>query len=724
MDWKQEATGIAGFLRRERRDELTGLPTMMAFMEQAARQLSLGPSSFVYFNLENFRVVNQEFGFQAGNHLLVRIAGALESSFGPVPMARLNDDRFVVMTRQRDLDTRIQAIIETVEQAETRVMLAVKVGIYTPPPDVTDIALILDRAKLACDTIRGIYDRTISHFVLAMEEERSLQTYIVTNFYRALEEGWIEVWYQPEIRAATREVCGFEALSRWNDPERGLISPAVFIPVLENAHLIDRLDLYVIQRVCEDQQKGRSRLGWKTSHVSVNLSRNDFQQRDMLGEIETICQAYGIPKGLLHIEITESALNDNDAFLKREIQRFHQAGFELWMDDFGSGYSSLNNLKDFEFDVIKIDMAFLRDFETKPQTRVILEAIVDMAKRLGLQTLCEGVETEEQYTFLRSIGCEILQGYLFSPPKPYSEKRTGEIDASEGAILKLEDSDAAAYFREIGTFNVLSSQPITHWDDPKKEHGLALAIIEARTESGAFLNSDVRFLYCSDTLKNLIRSFGFSTPEAMLADWQGEYDLRRLHQLMQRCLHSTRPASMETFRDGRAYSTRMVRLAQDEARGVTAFAYHIVDLSEWGVQHQQRFMDIAIRHMLRIYTRVDLFSEDGRAENLVVDASQQRMTDLEDRSAPVLWDYAEKYLRPADRQNFLAFYNIETIEERSHAAHSDHATAIFEVVEEETGEVVPQMFTVIPFRLEGKRYVLSCVRRIDNLDKERSTEGF
>ena len=418
MDWKQEAEGFAGFLRQERRDELTGLPTMMAFMEQAARELSHGPSSFLYFNVENFRVVNQEFGFQAGNRLLVRIANALEASFGPVPMARLNDDRFVVMSRQPDLDAQIQAVIETVEQAETRLMLAVKVGIYAPPADVTDIATVLDRAKLACDSIKGMYDHQIAHFDPAMEEQRSLQTYILTNFYHALENKWIEVWYQPEIRAATREVCGFEALARWRDPVRGIISPAAFIPVLENAHLIDRLDLYIIQRVCEDQLRGAQRPGWKPSHMSVNLSRVDFQLRDMLSEIEGICRAYDVPKGYLHIEITESALNADDEFLKKEIQRFRDAGFELWMDDFGSGYYSLDVLQSIKVNLIKFDMGFMRNLDENEDGRIILTELMKIALALGIGTICEGVETEEQVRFLQEIGCSTLQGFFFSKPQP------------------------------------------------------------------------------------------------------------------------------------------------------------------------------------------------------------------------------------------------------------------------------------------------------------------
>ena len=509
MDWQPKNSDLAGVLRRERRDDLTGLLSMMDFMERADREIARGPATFLYFNVENFRLMNQEYGFQAGNQLLVRIAEALLETFGPVPMARLNDDRFIVMTRSTGLEEHIQAVVETVDQIEARMSLAVKVGIYDPPPDVTDVALIMDRAKLACDSIKGIYDKRCAHFTKGLETQRSLRTYIVTNFYRALEEGWIEVWYQPEIRAATREVCGFEALARWRDPERGIISPGDFIPVLERAHLINRLDLYVIQRVCSDQQKGKERPSWKSSHISVNLSRVDFQLSNMLEEIQSICRAYDVPEGYLHIEITESALNDNDEFLRHEIQRFHDAGFELWMDDFGSGYSSLNNLKDFQFDLLKIDMGFLRDFDTKPQARVILEAIVDMAKKLGIHTLCEGVETEEQYKFLKDIGCEILQGYLFSPPVPYFDEHTGEVSGSKENLLVIEGTEAEDYFRTIGSFNVLDADPLRF---SKDSWGLAIAILECRDDGSC------RYLYANDRVREMAIPDGFHNLEEAIRD--------------------------------------------------------------------------------------------------------------------------------------------------------------------------------------------------------------
>ena len=719
MDWQPKNADLAGVLRRERRDDLTGLLSMMDFMERADREIARGPATFLYFNVENFRLMNQEYGFQAGNQLLVRIAEALLETFGPVPMARLNDDRFIVMTRSTGLEEHIQAVVETVDQIEARMSLAVKVGIYDPPPDVTDVALIMDRAKLACDSIKGIYDKRCAHFTKGLETQRSLRTYIVTNFYRALEEGWIEVWYQPEIRAATREVCGFEALARWRDPERGIISPGDFIPVLERAHLINRLDLYVIQRVCSDQQKGKERPSWKSSHISVNLSRVDFQLSNMLEEIQSICRAYDVPEGYLHIEITESALNDNDEFLRHEIQRFHDAGFELWMDDFGSGYSSLNNLKDFQFDLLKIDMGFLRDFDTKPQARVILEAIVDMAKKLGIHTLCEGVETEEQYKFLKDIGCEVLQGYLFSPPVPYSDEHTGEVSGSKENLLVIEGTEAEDYFRTIGSFNVLDADPLRF---SKDSWGLAIAILECRDDGSC------RYLYANDRVREMAIPDGFHNLEEAIRDRRHRDDLmqpeRRFWNLVERALQSGKPESMENFINGRAYSVRMVRIARDEPRGVSAIAYQIIDLSDWGIQHQQRFMDVAMRHMLQIYTRVDLYSEDGTAENLVVDASQQRVLDIVPFTDEGLRRYADMYIDDKDRENFLSFYDMTTVEERSHAARNEHVTAVFNVYDELTNRPEPQMFTLIPFRLEGRHYVLSCMRRIDNLDRGRSTKGF
>lgn len=690
---------------------------MTAFMEQAGKEIQSGKATFLYFNMENFRLVNQRYGFQAGNQLLIHIAEVLGDVFGAVPMARLNDDRFVVMTRAAHVALEVERARTAIYEAEPRLSFVVKVGVYEPEAGVADIALILDRAKLACDSIKGMYDRDIAWFDPSMEEALNLRTYLVTHFYEALEKGWIEVFYQPEVRALTREICGFEALARWRDPERGLISPGVFVPVLEDAHLIDRLDLYVLQRVCEDLHHIR-REGLDVTHISVNLSRIDFQLNDMLQEVKSICCAYGVPRGFLHIEITESALNESDAFLRQEIARLRSAGFELWMDDFGSGYSSLNNLKDFQFDMIKIDMAFLRDFETKPQSRVIISAVVDMAKKLGLHTLAEGVETEEQYAFLKSIGCEVLQGYLFSPPVPFEEIRP--VLEAEAGHLVLEDFHAAAFFDQVGAVNVLSARPLVLMEGERPAPPPALGIFETRADEG-------RLLYGNAELDRLCRLAGFDSAATAIATYNQcrgdscEVGNARFWDLVARCQRTRRVEHTENVMNGRIFSIVMRCIGGDEAQDRAAFVYQLIDLSQFDICHQESAVEVATRHLLQIYTRIDLFTADGKLENLIVDTTQQRVMDLDSLSEESVRRYAQMYIVPEDRERFLRFYDTTTVLARARHAHNDHVTAIFYVRDESTMEAQPQMFIIVPFRLEGKWCYLSCVRRIDNLDATASS---
>ena len=690
---------------------------MTAFMEYAGKEIQSGKATFLYFNMENFRLVNQRYGFQAGNQLLIHIAEVLGDVFGAVPMARLNDDRFVVMTRAAHVALEVERARTAIYEAEPRLSFVVKVGVYEPEAGVADIALILDRAKLACDSIKGMYDRDIAWFDPSMEEALNLRTYLVTHFYEALEKGWIEVFYQPEVRALTREICGFEALARWRDPERGLISPGVFVPVLEDAHLIDRLDLYVLQRVCEDLHHIR-REGLDVTHISVNLSRIDFQLNDMLQEVKSICCAYGVPRGFLHIEITESALNESDAFLRQEIARLRSAGFELWMDDFGSGYSSLNNLKDFQFDMIKIDMAFLRDFETKPQSRVIISAVVDMAKKLGLHTLAEGVETEEQYAFLKSIGCEVLQGYLFSPPVPFEEIRP--VLEAEAGHLVLEDFHAAAFFDQVGAVNVLSARPLVLMEGERPAPPPALGIFETRADEG-------RLLYGNAELDRLCRLAGFDSAATAIATYNQcrgdscEVGNARFWDLVARCQRTRRVEHTENVMNGRIFSIVMRCIGGDEAQDRAAFVYQLIDLSQFDICHQESAVEVATRHLLQIYTRIDLFTADGKLENLIVDTTQQRVMDLDSLSEESVRRYAQMYIVPEDRERFLRFYDTTTVLARARHAHNDHVTAIFYVRDESTTEAQPQMFIIVPFRLEGKWCYLSCVRRIDNLDATASS---
>jgi len=197
-----------------------------------------------------------------------------------------------------------------------------------------------------------------------MSERSRLAKYIIANLDNAIKNEWIKVYYQPEIRSLSGRVCGYETLARWQDPKHGMLSPAAFIGVLEEHNLIHKLDLYVIDKGCSDLALLREYGGGRDTRLSVNLSRRDFELCDIFTEVDKIRQKYQLSPEFLHIEITESAFNDDTIRISEIISCFRKAGYKVWMDDFGSGYSSLNNLKNYDFDLVKIDMAFLKNFAT------------------------------------------------------------------------------------------------------------------------------------------------------------------------------------------------------------------------------------------------------------------------------------------------------------------------------------------------------------------------
>ena len=241
-------------------------------------------------------------------------------------------------------------------------------------------------------------------------QDAQIAEYVASKIDEAISQEWIKVYYQPVIRSITRELCSAESLARWIDPEIGFLPPNKFIGVLEEKKLIHKLDCYIIERVCKDIHDLMIQKR-PVVPVSVNLSRLDFVMMDMVGVVEDLVKKYDIPRDMLHVEVTESMIASDEDLMASVIQGFRSAGYEIWMDDFGSGYSSLTLLKDYDFDLLKMDMRFLSNFNEK--SRNILRSTITMAKDLGIKTLAEGVETEEHFEFLKSIGCGKIQGYYF-----------------------------------------------------------------------------------------------------------------------------------------------------------------------------------------------------------------------------------------------------------------------------------------------------------------------
>lgn len=279
------------------------------------------------------------------------------------------------------------------------------------------------------------------------------KSYILSNIDRAISEGWIEPYYQPIIRTYSGKLCSVEALARWEDPELGVFSPGQFIPVLEENDLSYKLDIYIAKRVISMLQQ-RIKQGANVVPVSINISRLDFLHCDPAEIIASTCDSHGVRRNLIAIELTETAVISDSEAMKSAIDRFHQAGFEVHMDDFGSGYSSLNILKDFDFDEIKIDMGFLRNFNEKSKT--IVTMAVRMAKRLGIHTLAEGVESKEHVDFLREIGCERIQGYYFGKPQPLAKA----VESLKKNNVSYETREEYTLYQKIGLIDVVTKSPL------------------------------------------------------------------------------------------------------------------------------------------------------------------------------------------------------------------------------------------------------------------------
>ena len=422
-------------------DEATGIGNMLSFRNKVNSIRNTSKEEFLsriflFLDIRNFSSYNESHGFDEGSRFLGVVAHTIQYTFKEDPVARFSDDHFVIFARHDDkLEEKIASIRRKIELADKDIKLGLKVGSYIPEDESCPTTTACDFARYACDTLKKKYDVDYCEYTSESAEDIERKQYIINNIDKAIEQGFIHVYYQPVVFAENKELCGFEALARWIDPKYGFMSPATFISVLEEYRQIHKLDAHVVREVCKDIQQAPSR-SLPLLPVSVNFSRLDFELMDIEALLEETIEKQGIDKKFIHIEVTESALSGNDKRLRTILQNLKEKNYALWLDDFGSGYSGLNILKEYSFDMIKIDMAFLRNFSETPKSRPILKNIVHLATDIGMKTLSEGVETEDAFEFLRSIGCERIQGYLFGKPMPKDEV----IQKMKDGVFKLPDS--------------------------------------------------------------------------------------------------------------------------------------------------------------------------------------------------------------------------------------------------------------------------------------------
>ena len=465
-------------------DYLTGLPSMTYFFELADAGCKAmidmgGKPAFLFMDLTGMKFFNHKHGFAEGDVLLRNFSNLLAKYFSTENCCRFGQDHFAVFTDEAGIEDTLHELFREWQSTNKNKSLPVRVGIYLNHEKNGDISIACDCAKLACDTLRNTYVSAINYYNKALQDDEDRQHYIVSSLDRAISEKWITVYYQPIVRAINGRVCDEEALARWIDPLNGFLSPGDFIPILEEAGIIYKLDLYIVDQIIEKINRLREE-GLYVVPQSVNLSRTDFDACDIVSEICRRLDTAGISHDLLTIEITESIVGTNFEFMKKQVERFRSLGFQVWMDDFGSGYSSLDVLQELEFDLIKFDMRFVQQLEQDGPGKIILTELMRMATALGLETVCEGVEKEEHVTFLREIGCCKLQGYYFSKPIP--------VDMileryKKGIQIGFENPDEAEYYESIGRINLYDYGTIVAEGDNSLQHyfdSLPMSVMEIR----------------------------------------------------------------------------------------------------------------------------------------------------------------------------------------------------------------------------------------------------
>ncbi len=414
-------------------DPVTGLPNINYLVKfgdervHALRSAGKQPVT-VYFDVNAMQSYNNQYGFTKGDELICLIVAVLQETFPGSLLVRGVEDHIILIT---DPESTAQ-LCEKIEEANRRIRreaygntTGVLAGICEMTGDMR-CAEAMDHTRHAIRRTESDLNKVWRFWTPEADEQYWKQLYIVENHEQALSNNWFRVYYQGIVETETGKGAALEALARWVDPVRGIISPADFIPTLQKYHLLYKLDLFIFEQVCREISI-RHENGLTLVPVSVNFARQDFDHVDMVAELNRIVDSYeidrfGIGKDFFIIEITEQDMATAPERFYQQLAALRADGFRVWLDDFGSAYSSLNVFSKIDVDLIKFDMDLVRNMDGKNNVnREILKAITGMCRKLGIHTLAEGVETEKQKEFLIQIGCELSQGYLYHRPEPLEQ---------------------------------------------------------------------------------------------------------------------------------------------------------------------------------------------------------------------------------------------------------------------------------------------------------------
>ena len=414
---------ILSLYEHDYKDDLTGGYNRTGFIRMAENVLynakKKSDYALMFFDIKNFKATNELFGIGGGDNILRDFYWRIGKIWNPSVSARLDTDHFVCLLPQShiNLDTLSQDLKLNVQLGGRAMKLYGYCGIYYVEDDDVSVTSMIDRAKLAEESILSDHMQPYVVFDDSMRRKYVNQMELMGEYESAIANDEFKVYYQPVVEASSGNLISAEALVRWIHPQRGMVSPADFIPALENGGHISKLDWFITNRVAELSRE-RHQAGEPVVPVSVNLSWMDFYDEDMMQGLVELLGSDRVRVGDIRLEITETSYAALESDREGILDQLRKLGSPILLDDFGSGFSSFGMLKRYNFDILKLDMTFTRQIETSPKTCTIINGIIQMVHHLGIKVIAEGAETEAQVKFLRNNGCDYIQGYYFSKPLP------------------------------------------------------------------------------------------------------------------------------------------------------------------------------------------------------------------------------------------------------------------------------------------------------------------
>lgn len=418
---RNEKTGFLEY------DRLTGLYSKEKFFEQVKERILQDGKQFAFIriDLDRFRLYNTFFGTAEGDNLLIYLAGKIKEYAGifeDAVFGRMESDIFAICCRYDEgrISELRDKLIAALKNYNDTYYIEPSIGVYAIEDKDLAVEEMYARASLAGESCKNKFMVNVGYYNDRMTDKLLVEQELMNEAQRALDEEQFTVYLQPKTNIHTEEPYGAEALVRWKHPDKGLVSPGKFIPVFESNGFIGRLDYYMWEHTCRLLRRWMDE-GLEPAPVSVNVSRANMYNPNLVDNLTELVDKYGLTPEMLQLELTESSFMDDQEMMINKVKQLQEVGFTVLMDDFGSGYSSLNTLKDIPVDILKIDMKFLGTGVGNGRSERILASVVRMAAWLDLTVIVEGVETKEQRNFLESIGCEYAQGYYYARPMPWQE---------------------------------------------------------------------------------------------------------------------------------------------------------------------------------------------------------------------------------------------------------------------------------------------------------------